>query len=145
MFMLSQKVMGWCAVTRENVIGPYFFEDGNADGEKNRNMLINYAFPRFATLRQDYIFQQYGAPAHYSSRVRNYFDNERPNIWIGRGGPVYWPPRSPYLTPPDFFLWGHINQRYAILLYTLLRKLRLAFAGNVEVFVLKRSTKFGIT
>ena len=50
--------MVWCAVTREKVICPDFFEDGNVDGEKYRNMLINYAFPSFTTLRQDYNFQQ---------------------------------------------------------------------------------------
>lgn len=30
--------------------------------------------------------------------------------WIGRGGPVQWPPRSPDLTPLDFFLWGRIKE-----------------------------------
>jgi hypothetical protein len=25
--------------------------------------------------------------------------------WIGRGGPLEWPARSPDLTLPDFFLW----------------------------------------
>ena len=24
-------------------------------------------------------------------------------------GPVVWPPRSPDLTPPDFFLWRHVK------------------------------------
>ncbi|PSN41583.1 hypothetical protein C0J52_17902, partial [Blattella germanica] len=28
---------------------------------------------------------------------------------IGRGCPVSWPGRSPYLTPPDFFLWGFVK------------------------------------
>ncbi|KAJ4434862.1 hypothetical protein ANN_23433 [Periplaneta americana] len=32
------------------------------------------------------------------------------NRWIGRGGPVAWPPRSPDLTCLDFFLWGHMKQ-----------------------------------
>ena len=26
--------------------------------------------------------------------------------WIGRAAPIAWPPRSPDLTPMDFFLWG---------------------------------------
>jgi hypothetical protein len=31
--------------------------------------------------------------------------NEKfPNVWIGRGGPIHWPPRSPDLTPMDFFV-----------------------------------------
>ena len=36
--------------------------------------------------------------------------NERfPDAWIGRGGPIPWPPRSPDLSPLDFFLWGYIK------------------------------------
>ncbi|KYN06954.1 hypothetical protein ALC62_02077, partial [Cyphomyrmex costatus] len=29
--------------------------------------------------------------------------------WIGRRGAIEWPPRSPDLTPLDFFLWGHLK------------------------------------
>jgi hypothetical protein len=29
--------------------------------------------------------------------------------WIGRGGPIAWPPRSPDLTPLDIFLWGYVK------------------------------------
>jgi hypothetical protein len=29
--------------------------------------------------------------------------------WIGRGGRIAWPPRSPDLTPLDFFLWGYVK------------------------------------
>ena len=32
-----------------------------------------------------------------------------PNRWIGRGGPIAWPARSPDLNPLDFFLWGHMK------------------------------------
>jgi len=42
--------------------------------------------------------------------------NERfPDAWIGRGGPIPWPPRSPDLSPLEFFLWGYIqNIVYAV-------------------------------
>ena len=30
--------------------------------------------------------------------------------WIGRRGTEEWPPRSPDLTPLDFWFWGHIKQ-----------------------------------
>jgi len=33
-----------------------------------------------------------------------------PKRRIGRGDPVAWPPRSPDLTPPDFFLWGAMEE-----------------------------------
>jgi hypothetical protein len=29
--------------------------------------------------------------------------------WIGRGGPIAWPPRWPDLTPLNFFLWGYVK------------------------------------
>ncbi|GFW06265.1 uncharacterized protein TNCV_37401 [Trichonephila clavipes] len=29
--------------------------------------------------------------------------------WIGRGGPVNWPARSPDLSCLDFFIWGHMK------------------------------------
>ncbi|KOC70312.1 hypothetical protein WH47_02815 [Habropoda laboriosa] len=32
------------------------------------------------------------------------------NKWIGRGGPVSWPPRSPDFSSCDFFLWGYLKQ-----------------------------------
>nr|XP_015922443.2 uncharacterized protein LOC107450974 [Parasteatoda tepidariorum] len=54
-------------------------------------------------------FQHDGAPAHFSSAVREYLDRICPNRWIGRGGPVPWQPRSPDLTPLDFYLWGHMK------------------------------------
>ena len=35
-----------------------------------------------------------------------WLDDHFPDRWIGRRGAIEWPPRSPDLTPPDFFLWG---------------------------------------
>jgi len=32
-----------------------------------------------------------------------------PNRWIGRDGPTPWPPRSPDITPLDFFLWVYVK------------------------------------
>jgi len=33
------------------------------------------------------------------------------NRWIGRDGPTPWPPRSPDITPFDFFLWGFVKDK----------------------------------
>lgn len=57
------------------------------------------------------IFQQDGAPPHFALAVRQYLDRRFPNRWIGRRRPVEWPPRSPDLTPLDFFLWGHLKTK----------------------------------
>jgi hypothetical protein len=48
-------------------------------------------------------FQQNGAPPHYGVNVRRFLDNQFERRWIGRRGPMEWPPRSPDLTPLDFF------------------------------------------
>jgi hypothetical protein len=54
-------------------------------------------------------FQHDGAPPHYTWHVRDYLHESFPNRWLGRGGPVAWPPRSPDLTPLDYYLWGHMK------------------------------------
>ena len=59
-------------------------------------------------VRQRLWFQHDGAPTHFALDVRKYL-NVFPNRWIGMGGPVQWPPRSPDLTPMDFFIWGEMK------------------------------------
>ena len=34
-----------------------------------------------------------------------------PNRWIGRVGPTTWPPRSPDITPLDFFSWVYVKNK----------------------------------
>ena len=58
-------------------------------------------------IRRDMWFQHDGAPAHFHRNVRAFLNEFYPNRWIGRGGAIRWPPRSPDLNPLDFFLWGH--------------------------------------
>ena len=41
--------------------------------------------------------------------VREFLNETFPNRWIGRDGPIPWPPRSPDITPLDFFLWGYVK------------------------------------
>jgi hypothetical protein len=38
-------------------------------------------------------------------------EREFPRPRLGRGGPIAWPPRSPDLTPLDFFLWGYVKDQ----------------------------------
>jgi hypothetical protein len=45
----------------------------------------------------------------FCHHIRNHMDREMAGRWIGRGGPVAWPPRSPDLTPLLFFLWGYVK------------------------------------
>ena len=47
---------------------------------------------------------------HIFLEVLKIFDEK----WIGRGGSVAWPPRSPDLTSPDYFLWGLVKERVMV-------------------------------
>lgn len=60
--------------------------------------------------RRNMWLQLDGAPAHFARIVRGHLDGQH-SPWIGRGGTVAWPPRSPNLTPLDYFLWGTIKQK----------------------------------
>lgn len=57
-------------------------------------------------------FEMDGAPVHFTRGVRALLDEEYGRNWIGRGHPQMWPPRSPELTPLDFFVWRtHVKIR----------------------------------
>ena len=60
-------------------------------------------------LRSQMYFQHDGAPPHYTLHVRDYLIESFPNHWLGRGGPIQWPPRSPDLTPLDYYFWAHMK------------------------------------
>lgn len=79
-------------------------------------MLIRQIIPAIKNLYPNDVFnqlwfQQDGAPAHFALRVRRVLDANFPNRWIGRRGTIEWPPRSPDLTPLDYFLWGYLKER----------------------------------
>ena len=57
------------------------------------------------------IFQQDGAPPHWGSHAHRFSDATFPNRWTGRDGPTPWPPRSPDITPLDFFLWRYVKDK----------------------------------
>jgi hypothetical protein len=55
-------------------------------------------------IRRELHFMHDGVPAHFSLVARRYLNRKLPGRWIGRGGPIAWPPRSPDLNPLDFYL-----------------------------------------
>ncbi|KAJ8978020.1 hypothetical protein NQ317_006964 [Molorchus minor] len=63
-------------------------------------------------IRQSMWHQHDEAPAHFGIPPRNFLDQYFPlQRWIERGGRIRWPPRSPDLTPINFFHWGFINEK----------------------------------
>ena len=67
--------------------------------------------PQLNTNYDDYILQLDGAPPHVDRNVRVLLKRVLQQRWIGRAAAkgenhlLSWPPRSPDLTPCDFFLW----------------------------------------
>jgi hypothetical protein len=61
-------------------------------------------------VRRDMWFQHDGAPAHFSAQTQQHLITQFPDRWLGYGGSVSWPARSPDLNPLDFFLWGHLKE-----------------------------------
>lgn len=114
----SPRVTVWCALSAKTIIGPYFFEEEGlnvtVNGDRYLNMLNEFFFP---ALRRKRItvsrtwFQQDGAIAHICTDVLNLLKKKFQTRLISRNTEFMWPPRSPDLTPPDFFLWGHLKSR----------------------------------
>lgn len=103
----------WGGIIGNQIIGPFIF-DGPITGDPYYNFLTNELPGLLQNVQQDLRenmwYQHDGAPAHFALIVQEYLNNWKTDKWIGRGGSITWPPRSPDLTPIDFFLWGHVKQ-----------------------------------
>jgi hypothetical protein len=102
----------WMGLIGNCLIGPYII-DGTLNAHKYLTFLQEYLNPLLEEvplhIRNDMWLMHDGAPPHFGRAVRDHLNITYPNRWIGRGGPFPWPPRSPDLTPLDFFLWGHLK------------------------------------
>lgn len=105
----SKGVMVWAGLSSRGIIGPVFFgENENVNSVNYLHLLEDNVFPLNDGTKW---FMQDGAPAHYAVTVRNALDHHFSERWIGRRGPIEWSPRSPDLTPCDFFLWGYMKDK----------------------------------
>jgi hypothetical protein len=114
----SSHLTVWCGVTMRGIIGPFFFENENGDtvtvnGERYMNMLHDYVFPKLVEIKltRGVWFQQDGATSHTSKANIGLLKSKFHGRLISKFGDVWWPPRSPDLTPPDFFLWGYLKEK----------------------------------
>ena len=55
--------------------------------------------------------QHDGAAPHYALCSRQVVNEIFDEKWIGRSGPVAWPPRLTDLTSPAYFLYGFVKKR----------------------------------
>ena len=102
----TPKLSVWLGLHKHGVIGPFFFMESTVTGHSYLDMLENFAVPQ---IPPGFIFQQDGAPPQFHRDVTTFMDETFPGRWVVRGSPTAWPPRSPDLTPLDFFAWEFIK------------------------------------
>ncbi|PNF29530.1 hypothetical protein B7P43_G01911 [Cryptotermes secundus] len=114
----SPRVTVWCAVAEFGVWGPYFFEENGLTVTVTSNrychMIETFLRPKLNQFVGDHEegqawFQQDGATAHTSRRSLAILRELFPGRLLSLRGDIAWPPRSPDLSPCDFFLWGHLK------------------------------------
>uniref|UniRef100_A0A8C5R2R6 Transposase n=1 Tax=Leptobrachium leishanense TaxID=445787 RepID=A0A8C5R2R6_9ANUR len=98
-----------CGIMCNRIIGPFFFGETSITANVYLDLLTEYVAPQLHDLQPTIIFQQDAAPPHWGLHVRGFLNETFPERWIGRGGPIPWPPRSPDITPLHFFLWGYVK------------------------------------
>jgi len=85
----------WAGMIDDLVIGPYVLPN-----RLNQDTFLEFLPVLLEDLplatRQVMWFQLDGAPAHFGRSVRTFLNTHYPQ-WIGRGGRIAWPPRSPDL------------------------------------------------
>lgn len=110
----------WIGLCGNGVLfGPYFFE-GTITGMNYLQMLNEELFPQLLNtfggqfhnghFSRLWWFQD-GAPAHRLNQVQEWLSEFFPNHIVALNRETEWPPRSPDLTPCDYFLWGYLKSK----------------------------------
>lgn len=110
----DDRVTVWCAIGREGIIGPYFFEENGVtvtvNAQRYSHMINTFLSPRLNAMQIDQVwFQQDGATAHTARLSLQVLRQMFPGRLISSRGDVPWPARSPDIAPCDFFLWGYLK------------------------------------
>ena len=112
------KVTAWIAMSRQGLIGPFFFMDENKEtvtvtSERYITILNLFwkALGRFLGThnRTKQWFQQDGAPPHAAERTLHWLRDHFNDRIISRRTPYTWAPHSPDLNPLDFHIWGFLK------------------------------------
>ena len=109
-----QRVAVWCAIMCGRIIGPYFFENAErftetVNAERYRHMLNTFLRPVVIHLRNrhELWFQQDGATYHTANETMGVLLEMYGNKIYSRRAALTWPPISPDLDAPDYYLWRY--------------------------------------
>lgn len=96
----------WCAISRKRIVGPIFFT--RIITSEIYQGIITQFIALLDQEERDCLFQQDGARPHTSHETMEFLREFFGDRVISTG---LWPPRSPDLSPCDFFLWGYLKDR----------------------------------
>lgn len=108
----ARSLTVWAGISTDNVFGPYFFPY-TVTGEDYQAVLSEFFLPDLLHQVADIghvWFQQDGAPAHVAKDTKQLLMSNFQGRIISRDFEHEWPPRSPDLTPCDYFLWGVVKE-----------------------------------
>jgi hypothetical protein len=83
-----------------------FLDALSTDTQKKTHIILYLYFPPLKRVPRtnDIIVRQDGGQPHFSRVVATFSGG-----WVGRGGSILCSPRSPDLTPLDFFFWDYVK------------------------------------
>jgi hypothetical protein len=102
--MASPEVNVSCGITCDKVCGHFFFAEGLVRWRSYLSMPQLFLFPQLKRGRSLAIW----STAALVDKVNSFLNDTLSDIWSGCGGSVAWPPSSPDLTTPDFFVCGDL-------------------------------------
>lgn len=111
-YQVSWSFNVYCAIKDDKVLNVHIYDD-NLNGAEYVNIIRNYLGESLENLPlNEYVtawYQHDGAPIHNTREVGEVLNIIFEDRWIATNGPFEWPPRSPDLTPLDFYVWGRIK------------------------------------
>lgn len=102
----------WLGLLSSKLIGPIVFDNNLTSG--TYTLFLRHELPCllewtvFIVSGQMY-FQCDGAESLCAQHVKQYLQECFLDHWLGHGGPLAWPLKSPDLTLLNYYLWGHMK------------------------------------
>lgn len=105
-FQQTFSINVWIGIVGGHLVGPHILPKPTTGAiylDFLENVLPGLLENIPLNVRQELWYLHDGAPIHYARQVTTWMNERFPDCWIGRNGPILWPPRSPDLNPCDFF------------------------------------------
>ena len=117
----DKKVNMWCGIMNTFILDLYFFEEVTdsdlqtcaATRAHYLDMFTHYAIPKWQwqNALSEFMWMEDGTPPHVGSSVKRLLSQQFDDRLVSHYFPFLWPPRSPDLTPMDFWLWRYVKSK----------------------------------